>query len=192
MAEVVLFHHAQGLTPGVEAFAAELRQAGHSVHAPDLYEARTFDTLEQGFGYASKTGFDTLLERGIAAAQPFDGEVVYAGFSLGVMPAQRLAQTRGGARGALLMHSCLPVSEFGESWPVDVPVQVHGMDGDPLFVDEGDLDAARELTARADHAELFLYPGRQHLFADSSLPSYDRAAAELLTRRVIAFLDSLR
>lgn len=192
MAEVVLFHHAQGLTPGVEAFAAELRRAGHTVHVPDLYEGRTFETLEQGIGYASRTGFGTVLERGIAAAEPLGDEVVYAGFSLGVMPAQRLAQTRAGAKGALLVSACLPVSEFSEAWPAGVPVQVHGMDGDPFFADEGDLDAARELTAGVDHAELFLYPGKQHLFADSSLPSYDRAAADLLTRRVIEFLDGLR
>ncbi|MEY9946527.1 dienelactone hydrolase family protein [Kitasatospora sp. GAS1066B] len=192
MAEVVLFHHAQGLTPGVEAFAAELRRAGHTVHVPDLYEGHTFDTLEQGIGYASRTGFGTIMERGLAAAASLGSEVVYAGFSLGVMPAQRLAQTRAGAKGALLFHSCLPVSEFAEAWPADVPVQVHGMDGDPFFADEGDLDAAKELTAATERAELFLYPGKQHLFADSSLPSYDQAAAELLTRRVIEFLDGLR
>ncbi|MDH6118515.1 dienelactone hydrolase [Kitasatospora sp. GAS204A] len=192
MAEVVLFHHAQGLTPGVEAFAAELRRAGHTVHVPDLYEGHTFDTLEQGIGYASRTGFGTIMERGLAAAASLSSEVVYAGFSLGVMPAQRLAQTRAGTKGALLFHSCLPVSEFGEAWPADVPVQVHGMDGDPFFADEGDLDAAKELTAATERAELFLYPGKQHLFADSSLPSYDQAAAELLTRRVIGFLDGLR
>ncbi|MEW1860243.1 MULTISPECIES: dienelactone hydrolase family protein [unclassified Streptomyces] len=192
MAEVVLFHHAQGLTPGVEAFAAELRRAGHTVHVPDLYEGHTFDTLEQGVGYASRTGFGAVLERGVAAAAPLGGEVVYAGFSLGVMPAQRLAQTRAGAKGALLISACLPVSEFGEAWPADVPVQVHGMDGDPFFADEGDLDAAKELTAATERAELFLYPGKQHLFADSSLPSYDQAAAESLTQRVIEFLDGLR
>lgn len=192
MAEVVLFHHAQGLTPGVKAFAAELRRAGHTVHVPDLYEGHTFDTLEQGVGYASRTGFGTVLERGVAAAAPLGGEVVYAGFSLGVMPAQRLAQTRAGAKGALLISACLPVSEFGEAWPADVPVQVHGMDGDPFFADEGDLDAAKQLTAVTERAELFLYPGKQHLFADSSLPSYDQAAAESLTQRVIEFLDGLR
>ncbi|MEU1466738.1 dienelactone hydrolase family protein [Streptomyces sp. NPDC005761] len=192
MAEVVLFHHAQGLTPGVEAFAAELRRAGHTVHVPDLYEGHTFETLEQGIGYASRTGFGNVMERGIAAAQKLGGDVVYAGFSLGVMPAQRLAQTRAGARGALLIDACLPVSEFGEAWPAGVPVQVHGMDGDPFFADEGDLDAARELTAATDQAELFLYSGKHHLFADSSLPAYDRAAAELLTGRVIEFLNGLR
>ena len=117
--------------------------------------------------------------------------MVYTGFSLGVMPAQRLAQTRAGARGALLFHACLPVSEFGESWPAGVPVQIHGMDTDPEFVDGGDLDAARALVDSTDQAELFLYPGDKHLFADSSLPSHDEAAAALLTSRALDFLEGL-
>ncbi len=191
MAEVLLYHHAQGLTKGVEAFAIELRQAGHTVHTPDLYQGRTFDNLDAGVAYASTTGFDTLMERGIAAAAGLGDALVYAGFSLGVMPAQRLAQTRVGAKGALLFYSCLPVSEFGEAWPAGVPVQVHGMDADPFFAGEGDIDAARELVGSTERAELFVYPGKEHLFADSSLPSYDRAAAGLLTRRVLDFLDKI-
>lgn len=188
--ETVLYHHAQGLTTGVEAFADELRRAGHTVHVPDLYESHTFETLQDGLAYASQTGFDTLMERGVAAAEGLGDALVYAGFSLGVMPAQRLAQTRAGAKGALLFHSCLPVSEFGSDWPADVPVQVHGMDADPFFADEGDLDAARDLVGSAPRAELFLYPGKEHLFADSSLPFYDQAAADLLTRRVLDFLET--
>ncbi|MGO8877802.1 MAG: dienelactone hydrolase family protein [Acidimicrobiales bacterium] len=192
MAEVVLYHHAHGLTTGVGAFAAGLRRAGHAVHVPDLYEGHTFDTLEEGLAYAERTGFDTLMERGVAAAEQLGDALVYAGFSLGVMPAQRLAQTRAGAKGALLFHACLPVSEFGDAWPASVPVQVHGMDADPFFADEGDLDAARALVDSVERAELFLYPGSEHLFADSSLPSYDAAAADLLTSRVLAFLDGIR
>lgn len=132
------------------------------------------------------------MERGLTAVEGLGGALVYAGFSLGAMPAQRLAQTRAGARGALLFHACFPVSEFGEAWPVGVPVQVHGMDADPFFADEGDLDAARALVGSAERAELFLYPGKEHLFADSSLPSYDQAAAALLTRRVLDFLEGIR
>jgi dienelactone hydrolase len=192
MAELVLYHHAHGLTKGVEAFAAELRQAGHTVHVPDLYEGQTFDALEEGLTYARRTGFDTLMERGITAAEGLGDTLVYAGFSLGVMPAQRLAQTRAGAKGALLFHACLPVSEFGDAWPMAVPVQVHGMDADPFFAGDGDLDAARELVGSTAPAELFIYPGKEHLFADSSLPSYDAAAADLLTSRVLAFLDGIR
>ncbi|MGH3455121.1 MAG: dienelactone hydrolase family protein [Nocardioidaceae bacterium] len=191
MAELVLYHHVQGLTKGVETFADTLRQAGHTVHVPDLFDGRTFPTLEDGMAYAREAGFGALLDRGAAVADDLRPELVYAGFSMGVMPAQRLAQTRPGARGALLFHSCLPVSEFGDAWPEGVPVQIHGMDADPEFVDGGDLDAAQELVKSTDQAELFLYPGKEHLFADSSLPSYDTAATDLLTRRALDFLATL-
>jgi dienelactone hydrolase len=190
MAEVLLFHHAQGQTTGFHAFGDELRGAGHTVHTPDLYDGRTFPTLEEGIGYAQEVGFMEILERGVRTADDLPSELVYAGFSLGVMPAQKLAQTRPGARGALLFYSCIPASEFGSSWPADVPVQIHGMDADPIFVDEGDIDAAREIADSTEQAELFLYPGDQHYFADSSLPSYDAEATALLTRRVLDFLET--
>jgi dienelactone hydrolase len=191
MAEVVLFHHAQGLTTGVVAFADELRGAGHTVHTPDLFEGRTFKTLDAGLGYAKEVGFGEMLDRGVRAAEELPAELVYAGFSMGVLPAQKLAQTRAGARGAVLCESCVPTSEFGSRWPAGVPVQVHGMDGDPFFAGEGDIDAARALVDEATDAELFVYPGDQHLFADSSLPSYDPEAAALLTQRVLDFLRAL-
>jgi dienelactone hydrolase len=187
VAEVLLFHHAQGLTAGVAAFADELRRAGHTVHTPDLFAGRTFDTLDAGLAHAQEIGFGDVIDRGVRAAEPLPAGVVYAGFSLGVLPAQKLAQTRPGARGALLFYSCVPASEFG-AWPADLPVQIHGMDADPIFVGEGDIDAARRLVEDAADAELFLYAGDQHYFADSSLPSYDAAAAALLTERVLAFL----
>lgn len=192
MAEVVVFHHAQGLTSGVGEFAETLRRAGHTVHVPDLYEGLVFSTLEDGIGYAQETGIDTIIERGRAAAGQLPSELVYAGFSLGVPPAQMLAQTRPGARGALLFEACLPVSMFGGAWPQGVPVQVHGMDADEFFAGEGDLDAARALVQATPDAELFLYPGSRHLFADSSLPSYDERAAALLTERVLSFLDGIK
>jgi dienelactone hydrolase len=189
MAEVLLFHHAQGQTAGFHAFADELRRAGHSVHTPDLFDGRTFGSIDEGIAYAGEVGFMEILERGVRTADELPSELVYAGFSLGVMPAQKLAQTRPGARGALLFYSCLPTSEFGTSWPADVPVQIHGMDADPIFVDEGDLDAARAIVESTENAELFLYSGDQHYFADSSLPSYDASATKLLTQRVLAFLE---
>ncbi|MEJ2287775.1 MAG: dienelactone hydrolase family protein [Deinococcales bacterium] len=188
MAEVVLFHHAQGRTPGVIAFADTLRRAGHRVHTPDLFEGRTFDTLEAGMAFVQELGFGTVLERGERTVQELPAELVYVGFSLGVVVAQKLAQTRAGCLGAILCYACVPVSEFGPSWPEGVPVQVHGMGADPIFVGEGDLDAARALVEQAEEAELFLYPGDQHYFADSSLPSYDEEATALLTQRVLAFL----
>jgi dienelactone hydrolase len=151
MAEVLLFHHAQGLTPGVLLFADQLRQAGNTVHVPDLYDGRTFDTLESGIAHATEIGLENIIERGVRVADDIigDGDVVYAGFSLGVMPAQKLAQTRPGARGALLFHACVPVSYFGRNWPAEVALQVHAMASDPVFVNEGDLEAARELVASA-------------------------------------------
>ncbi len=187
MAEVLLFHHALGQTPGFHVFADELRSGGHTVHTPDLYDGRTFTTLGDGLAYAEQVGFGEIIARGEHAAASLPERLVYAGFSLGVLPAQKLAQLRAGAAGALFFHSCIPASEFG-SWPAGVPVQVHGMEGDPLFVEEGDLDAARELVGTAEEAELFLYPGSEHLFADSSLPSYVPDAAALLSRRVLEFL----
>ena len=187
MTEVVLYHHVQGLTDGVQSFADELRQAGHTVHTPDVFDGRTFDTIEEGMAFARETGFGALMERGLAAAEGIRDDAVYAGFSFGVSMAQQLAQTRLGARGALLMYSCFPVSEFGTAWPDGVPVQVHGKEADPFF--EEDLEAARALVDSTDQAELFLYPGEEHLFADSSLPAYDAAAAALLTKRVLAFLE---
>ncbi len=189
MAEVLLFHHAQGLTPGVAGFADQLRAAGHAVHVPDLFDGHVFGTVQEGVEYASKIGFGTVIERGQAAAAELPATLVYAGFSLGVLPAQMLAQTRPGAKGALLFEACMPVSEFSASWPTGVPVQVHGMEDDEFFAGEGDIDAARALVQGAPDAELFLYPGNRHLFADSSLPSYDEPAATLLTRRVLAFLE---
>ena len=191
MAEVVLFHHAQGLTPGVAAFADELRHSGHTVHTPDLFDGRTFDSIEKGMSFVKELGFDEVMARGEQAVEALPAELVFAGFSLGVVPAQMLAQTRPGARGALFFYACIPVSEFGKTWPKGLPVQVHGMDADPIFVGEGDIDAARALIAEAEDGELFLYPGDQHYFADSSLPSFDAQATALLLKRVLKFLAAL-
>lgn len=185
MTELLLFHHAQGQTPGFLAFADHLRAAGHVVHAPDLYDGKTFDDLDAGVSYAKEVGFGTIAERGRHAAADLPGELVYAGFSLGVLPAQMLAQTRPGAKGALLFSAAFPAAEFGGAWPSGVPLQIHMMEDDEWA--EEDLPAARELVETAD-AELFLYPGNGHLFADNSLPDYDERAATLLEQRVLAFL----
>src|SRR6266581_6774855 len=189
MAEILLFHHAQGKTPGLIAFADELRAAGHTVHEPDLYQGKTFATLDEGVGYAKQVGFETISDRCRLAAEGLPSELVYAGFSLGVMPAQMLAQTRPGAKGALLFSAAFPASEFADSWPEGVPLQIHMMENDE-WVDE-DLPAARQLAETVDSAELFLYPGDRHLFADSSLPDYDESAATLLKQRVLGFLDTV-
>ena len=189
MAEILLFHHAQGQTPGFVAFANDLRADGHTVHTPDLYDGKSFDDLDAGVGYAKEVGFGTILERGRAAADDLPEGLVYAGFSLGVMPAQLLAQTRPGAKGALLFSAALPPSEFGE-WPEGLPAQIHMMEDDEWALE--DLPAARELAESAQGVELFLYPGDKHLFADSSLPDYDEAAAATLRQHVGAFLDGVQ
>jgi dienelactone hydrolase len=190
VAEVLVFHHAQGLTPGVLAFADELRGAGHVVHTPDLYDGNTYDNLDDGMAYAKEVGFGTIMERGDQAAEDLPSELVYAGFSLGVMSAQKLAQTRPGAKGALLFSAAIPLSEFGDSWPDGVPLQIHLMEADE-FALEGDLDAARELEDKIEGAELFLYPGDRHLFADSSLSDYDESAAKQAKERALSFLGKL-
>src|SRR6266540_5985385 len=192
MAELLLFHHAQGLTAGLLSYADELRAAGHVVHAPDLYDGNTFTELTDGVGYAEQVGFDTVMERGRLAADSLPNEIVYAGFSLGVMPAQMLAQTRPGSKGALLFHSCVPTSEFGRPLPEGVPVQIHMMDADEWVLPPNeDLAVARQLDETVESAVLFVYPGNRHLFADNSLPDYDERAATLLKQRVLSFLDNI-
>ena len=188
MSDVLLLHHAQGLTDGVRAFADRLREAGHQVTVPDLYDGHTYATLEEGMAHAQQAGFQELADRGVAAADGMPDDLVYVGLSLGVMPAQQLAQTRPGARGAVLCFACVPAEAFGGAWPAGVGLQVHGMDHDPVFVDEGDLAAAQQRTDAVDGAELCVYHGDQHLFVDSSLSDHRPEAAELLTERVLHFL----
>jgi dienelactone hydrolase len=195
MAEVVLFHHLQGLTDGVRAFAGELRAGGHTVHTPDLFDGQRPASIDDGAKLVESIGDEVLAERADQAVAGLPEGLVYAGFSFGVISAQRLAQTRPGARGALLYEACLPIT--GEwaigPWPDGVPVQIHGMDKDPFFALEGDIDAARELveTVGPELGELFVYPGDRHLFTDSSLPSYDPVATALVVRRSRELLDRI-
>ena len=185
MAEVVVFHHALGLTDAVRGFASALREAGHVVHTPDLYGGRTFEDLDHGLAYSEEIGGPmAVVERGRAAVDSLPGEVVYVGFSLGVLPAQSLAQTRPGARGAVLCYSALPLGELGpnwpETWPEGVPLQLHILEGDE------DVGIARELAATVRASELFLYPGTEHYFAE-----HDEQAAALLGQRVRDFLAAV-
>ena len=187
MATIVLFHHVQGLTVGVLDFADELRAAGHVVHTPDLFEGRTFTKLEGGMEYAKSIGFGAILDRGVHAGEGLPSDSVYAGFSMGVMPAQMLVQTRPGARGALFFHSAIPLSEFGGVWPKGVPLQIHTMEHDEM----GDVDVAQQLVKEIPGTELHLYPGNRHLFTDNSLPDYDDQAAALVLSRSLRFLESM-
>ena len=182
MAEVVLFHHALGLTDPVRRFADALRRAGHTVHTPDLYDGRTFHTIDEGMTYADELGGPmAIVDRARAAVASLPGEAVYIGFSLGVLPAQALAQTRPGARAAVLCYSAVPLGEWGDNWPASWPngvrLQLHILDGDE------DFEIAQRLAATVSGAELFVYPGGEHYFAE-----HDEEAAALLTERALDFL----
>ena len=185
MAEVLLFHHAQGLTDGVRAFADDLRAAGHVVHLPDLYDGATYATLDEGMAHVQEIGVHHLIERGREIATGLPARLVYAGISLGVLPAQALAHTHPGAAAAVLVSAAIPLAELGGLWPGHTALQVHVEEDDRL----GDVPIARALAASVPGAELHLYPGAAHLFLDRSLPDHDPPAAEQATARILALLD---
>jgi len=188
MPEILLFHHVLGRTTGMESLADRFRAAGHTVHLPDLFDGRVFADREHGRAYAEGVGFDTIIERGRLVAEELPRELVYAGVSLGALPAQLLTQTRLGARAALLISAAIEPSDFDAPWPAGVPVQVHLMEGDPLL-EEGDLDAARSIVETVPDADLFLYPGSTHLFTERAHADHDAAATDLLVERALALLE---
>lgn len=187
MAEIVLFHPALGLSNGTLAFADDLRAVGHTVHTPDLYEGATFSDVNEGVRHVEQLGFGTIIKRGEQAAESLPSEVVYAGFSLGGLPAQKLAQSRPGARGVLLFHAFVSPDQLGSPWPSGLRGQIHMMEQDPWLGE--DLPAAREFAAKVTDVQFFLYPGKGHLFTDKTLADYDPAASRKLWDRVISFLD---
>ena len=192
MATIVLFHHVQGLTPGVQQMAAELRAAGHTVHPVDLFAGKLPKDVEAGIQLANKVGEDKIQQRVDKLFKNLPSELVYIGTSWGAALAQQCAQQRPGAVAAVLLESFVDLEaewSFGP-WPEGVPVQIHGMDQDPFFAKEGDLEAAQRFARNegAGFAELFTYPGDKHLFTDSSLPSHDPQARALVMERIKKFL----
>lgn len=189
MTDLILFHHIQGLTKGVEEFAEKLRAAGHRVTVPDLFRGATFSTMEEGFAHAKELGLENMEAAGVAEAEKLPEQVVYAGFSMGAMTAHKLAQTRSGAIGALLYHhGDVPIDTFGDWWPKRVDLQIHISEHDEFFEPETAQEFVDKANTQAD-AELFIYPGSNHLFVDSSLPSFDPDSAELVLQRTIDFLE---
>jgi dienelactone hydrolase len=188
MAHVVLFHHAQGLTEGMHAFADRLRSADHRVTTPDLFDGATFRTLEDGVEHAEGIGFDEIISRGEAAVAALPTDLVYGGFSLGVLPAQKLAQHRPGAKAALLYEGGVPLSTFGGAWPGGLPLQVHAKEDDAW----SEVEVLQQLVRAVPGAELYLYPGSDHLFTDASLDAYDAAATGTVLERTVALLGDVR
>ncbi len=194
MADVVLFHHVMGRTDGMVALGEQLERAGRRVHVPDLFEGQHFESIEEGVAHVDSIGIPVVLERASAFVQDLPANLVFAGVSLGVLPAQSLAQNRTGAVGVVLLEGCVPPSAFGDEWPAGLPVQIHGMSDDPFFAGEGDLETARALVEAIDDEEvgsLFVYPGDHHLFIDSSLATFDPDAAGQALARILAFLSQL-
>ncbi|QMW66272.1 dienelactone hydrolase family protein [Mumia sp. ZJ1417] len=187
MTEIVLFHHALGQTDGFLAFADDLRATGSLVHTPDVFAGRTFPTVDEGVAHGDEVGRPELRRRAAEGVAELPPDVVWAGASLGVVFAQEYAQTRPGARGALLLYAALPVEAFETPWPDGLPVQVHGMADDPWM----DWDAEVAPFAAASGAEVFRYPGSGHVFAEVGNVDHDADAAALLRERVLAFLAEL-
>ena len=193
MTEVVLYHHIQGLTEGVRSFANEVRQAGHTVHTPDLFDGRTFATMDEAFAFVRQTGdaLDAKADEPRTRCRKRWCTPASRGASAPRSGSLRHVPPGPGAP----LRRCYPISgeyAFGP-WPDDLPVQIHGKADDEFFAQEGDIDAARELVATIgpDQAELFVYPGGEHLFIDPSLPTYDANAAALVTERTLRFLSKL-
>ncbi|SRR6266481_2729601 len=175
--EIVLFHSANGLRPGVLQWAQRLRHVGHTVHTPDLYDGEVFSDRMAAVRKIQELGFDKLLARGQEAVSHLRGDLVYAGFSNGGACAELVAATRPGARGAILMHAPLPIRDLGwKKWPSTVPVQVHFAAKDPLR-NEKVIDAlAGRVGASGAPFQLHDYPTSGHLFADPDMPAYEATA----------------
>lgn len=133
-----------------------------------------------------------MLERAAGPVEELPHELVYAGFSNGGACAELLAATRVGARGAILIHAPLMMRDLGWTlWPANVPVQVHFADKDPIK-NQGVVDAlAMKVRQSGASFEQCEYDAAGHLFADPAFPAYNAAAAELMTNRVLEFLERL-
>lgn len=191
MAELILYHHVQGRTAGVEAFAERLREAGHEVTVPDLFAGATFDTIDEGVAHVGALGFENLVAAAEAVAEELPDRLVYAGFSLGAMSAHKLAQTRPGALGALLYHhGDVPIETFGETWPAGVDLQIHISEGDDYYEPEI-VDEFVERAGVVATAERFVYPGSTHLFTDSSVADYEPVTAAQVMERTLEFLERI-
>ena len=187
MVEIVLFHHVGGVTEGVVAFAELLREAGHTVHTPDLFDGRTFADIHDGIAYVDSVGEDMFAARAAQMIAPMGKDLVYGGFSMGVARAGEQVLTRPGARGAFFLYGTIAPSWWEATWPAGVPSQAHVTEADEFR----EHDAEAEYVAEVPGGELFVYPGSGHLFAEPGHADYDEEVARLATERVVAFLAAL-
>jgi dienelactone hydrolase len=187
---IMLFHSTYGLRPAVRAAADRLRAAGHEVWTPDLFDGRTFGTVEEGMAYKDEIGKEELLKRAVLAAAPYSERgLVYAGFSLGAATAQTLALGDHNARGLLLLHG---TSDIAPSASVDgLPVQLHVAEPDPFETDDWLSAWYLQMRKAGADVEIYRYAGAGHLYTDPDLPDYDEEAAEATWRVALGFLDSL-
>ncbi|WP_425953628.1 dienelactone hydrolase family protein [Xylanimonas sp. McL0601] len=183
MAEVVLFHHAGGLTDGVRAFARMLQDDGHTVHTPDLFEGRTFPVTREGVAWADAVGEDVFAGRAAEAVASLPPHLVYGGMSMGAARAAEQVLARPGALGAFFLYGTVAPSWWEATWPAGVPSQAHVSAGDEFR----EPDAEAEY-AQVPGAELFVYPGEGHLFAEPGHPDFDPTVAATATGRVLTFL----
>lgn len=188
MATILLFHSVLGLREVERAAADRLRQAGHAVVAPDLFDGATAEGYDEGFAILDRLGMPAVLASAEAAAAALPPEAVLAGLSMGGGVAAHLWARRPEAAGVLLLHG---IAEAPPTPRPMLPVQVHLAEPDP-FEDETFVVDWAGAAARAGIAlEIFRYPGAGHLFTDPSLPDHHADAAALVWRRVAAFLDAL-
>lgn len=187
MTEIVLFHHVGGVTPGVVGLAAQLREAGHTVHTPDLFDGRTFTDLHDGMAYVDSVGEGTLAARAAEIVAPMAHGLVYGGLSMGAARAGEQVLGRPGARGAFFLYGTVAPSWWGARWPASVPSQAHVTEHDEFR----EPDAEAEYVADVPGGELFVHPGAGHLFAEPGHRDYDEDVARVATGRLLAFLADL-
>lgn len=188
MAQLLLIHHALGLTHAVRRLAAAWRDAGHEVSTPDLYDGNVFETIPEGLAYAKSVGSESLSAKGEDAAGDLAPGFVVCGISMGVIPSMRIGVSDDAVNGVVAVGSCLPGEFLEAPWPRSVPLRIIASKDDPFFRDEGDLEAAQELVATAADVRLKLMPGTEHLFMEASDP-LSRAATERLYEVVLRMLE---
>lgn len=188
MAQLLLLHHALGVTSALRRLADRFEDAGHDVVVPDLFESRVFASVEEGMEHVESVGIETLAGLGEDAASDMQPGFVVCGISLGAIAAMRAGVSNDAVAAVVVASACIPEEYIGGPWPRTLPLRVVASREDAMFRDEGDLEAATEYTHSAQQAKLKLMPGREHLFVEADDPE-STAATEWLVETVMRFLD---